>query len=154
MAAFPFLYTYHFLSRCFLSVKCCKSITKWLGNQLYYGALMRMIIESYVIGIISCMLNLRWIYLSNEETDNWSKANTFVTLVVLPLYLLFPLLGICLIKKNQNKWNNKKVRKRFGELLVGFHIESNSMVIYWAMDFFRRILLAFSLVFYRSHLWL
>ena len=52
-----------------------------------------MTIESYIIGLICCLLNLRNIDFS-DESDDWTKANSIITYIVLVYFILFPIVAI------------------------------------------------------------
>ena len=58
-ATLPLVYTFELVSRCFIRSKRCKRFSTRLHEKLYVGYLLRLIIQSYVVGIICCFLNLR-----------------------------------------------------------------------------------------------
>ena len=71
-----------------------------------------------------------------------------------PIYVLFPIFGIQFICRNFERLGDPVIRTKFGELTEGLNIKSRGMVVYWAVDLFRRICLAHAVVFAISHFWL
>ena len=65
-----------------------------------------MLIESYVIGFICCTLNIREIQV--REGDNWTRANSILTLVLYPILILFPFVSAIFMLKNWNKLRHKR----------------------------------------------
>mmetsp|Transcript_5385 Transcript_5385/g.7207 ORF Transcript_5385/g.7207 Transcript_5385/m.7207 type:complete len:122 (+) Transcript_5385:444-809(+) len=63
-ACLPFLYLLHKLAEPCQACRCCRKFAKKLGKKLYWGILLRLIIEGWVIGLLSCLINLRDIDLS------------------------------------------------------------------------------------------
>ena len=39
-------------------VRCCKKLSKFISRRLYYNYPIRIVIESYVIALICCFINL------------------------------------------------------------------------------------------------
>lgn len=107
-----------------------------------------MVIQSYILGLICCLLNLRVLDYS-DDADTWTKANTIITLVMFPIYVLFPIFGIQFICRNFERLDDPVIRNKFGELTEGLNIKSRGMVVYWAVDLFRRICLAYVVVLAR-----
>ena len=59
LAILPFFYAFQFIiSLCTVS-KFIQRLSGYLYSKLYYGSLLRMIIQSYIICLICCLLNLR-----------------------------------------------------------------------------------------------
>ena len=77
-------------------------------------------------------------------------ANDVITLVMLPAFLLFPLVGATYIVRYRYKLKDKVLSEKYGAMTIGFNTESNRMFVFWTFDFLRRIILAVSLVFLRE----
>ena len=68
-----------------------------MARSLFWGLFLRVIIESFVIGILCCLLNLRLLDFSH---DKWTFANALLTLVLAPVLALFPFVAVCWMYKN------------------------------------------------------
>ena len=115
--------------------------------------MIRIIIESYVIAIIGCLLNLRVLEFS-DKFDMWTRINASLTIIILVIYGLFPVYGVVHFCMKFKQLEQTKVKIKFGEFFVGMNIKSRSMVIYWASDLIRRAIIAVVVVFATHVLWL
>ena len=89
-----------------------------VNKKLFWGILLRIIIESYVIGFICCLLN---IVVIREESlapnaEDWTKANSIFVLIVFPTLCLFPFVSACYLYKNFDNLKKKQTMNKFGEL--------------------------------------
>ena len=149
----PFFYVLQILSSGCGRLCCCKKLSKYLSQRLYYKYLIRIIIESYVIAIIGCLLNLRVLEFS-DKVDMWTRINASLTIIILVIYGLFPVYGVVHFCMKFKQLEQTKVKIKFGEFFVGMNIKSRSMVIYWASDLIRRAIIAVVVVFATHVLWL
>ena len=78
------------------SCKCYKRIMKRLNRQLYWSLILRVLIESYMIGLICSLLNVRLLDFSTQQ-NRWTFANQVITLIILPVMCLFPILSATLM---------------------------------------------------------
>ena len=153
----PTIYTSYFLARQF-SCSCCKRYTDRLQDKLFYNTILRLIIESYVIGIICIFLNVRDIEF--HSGDNWTFANAVLTVIFLPIFALFPFLSIRVMYYGRDRMNDRKsvegrkFHNKFGELFAGYETREKSMLFFWFIEYMRKILLACVVVFTQTHLWL
>ena len=55
-----------------------------------------MTIESYIIGLICCLLNLRNMDSDGAAApaDKWTKANSVLTYILLVYFILFPVVAL------------------------------------------------------------
>ena len=93
IAASMLVYMIYYCLICFKSVKCCRKTIKSLEQRLFWGFTLRLIIESYIITFICCLLNLRKLDFSLEY--NWILSNSIIAVVSLPIFALFPVIAIC-----------------------------------------------------------
>lgn len=101
-AIYSLLYILHAITNnCCLRFKCCRKLNAKLEKMLYWNSTLRIVIESYSIGLICCLLNARHLDFSKE--DKWVYANTILTLVVLPALIIFPIFGLIFLLKKFDK---------------------------------------------------
>ena len=113
----PILYILSFCLSlaCCSFLKCCRRSSKRLNKQLYWGVLLRMMIESYIIGLISCLLNAKNLDFSRE--DNWTYLNSVLAFVFLPIFLLFPAISGCFLRsKRESLESDRSLKEKYGEL--------------------------------------
>ena len=90
---YPFLYiTYYMLGFCD-ACKSCRKKRKALGKQLFWGALIRLIIESLPIGILCCAVNLTEMNF-DPKGDNFVFANAVMTVFFTSVFVIFPIAAI------------------------------------------------------------
>ena len=92
------LYLIYYLIACLYCFKVFRRARKKLQPKLFWGFLLRMVIEGYMITCICCLLNLRRLDFSMES--EWIFTNSFATLVVAPILVLFPIFSICYMYSN------------------------------------------------------
>ena len=134
----PLCFIHKIISYCQV-IRCCRRVARRLGNILYFGLFLRLIMESFVIGFLATLINLRSIDFSNE--DSWTFANAIITCILLPIFILFPVFATLLMLGNWNMLHTKHLKPSFGEIYDGFSLQSRSMTIYWGLDYLRKILL-------------
>lgn len=128
-------------SRCCYRVKCCRKRTRALTASLYWNIPMRVIMESYTIGFICCLLNMRILDFSRD--DKWVYSNTILTLVILPVLVFFPILaGRFMYRNFHDLEDNKAIQVKYGELYEGWNMRSKWILFYWEVDYLRKALLA------------
>ena len=101
-AIYSLLYILYTVTKnCCECLKCCRRLNVKLERALYWNGTLRIIIESYTIGLICCLLNAMHLDFSSE--DNWVYMNTILTVIFLPFLLLWPILAVIflLCKFNQ-----------------------------------------------------
>ena len=52
------------------------------------------------------------------------------------------------------KLSNPNIHAKYGELVLGLSIKNRWSILYWTFDLFRRVLLAYTLVFWNDQLWI
>ena len=155
LACLPFVYFFEWILRtCCLGYKWCKRQQKSLFKSLYWGTILRLIIESYIIGMICCLINLRELDFTTILTDEWIYANSLLTCIFLAVFALFPFLGVRYMYRNWDLLKKDQEERRFGEIYAGFNLDHKGMIVYWFLDYLRKFLLAFSVVIYQEQLWL
>ena len=136
----PFQYAFYYIILNFKCLKCCRKFRKYLDKKLFWGAIIRLMIESYGIGFICILLNVRELDLSNDDT--WTYLNSVLTLIALPAFIIFPVVGVFIMCKKFTRLSEKVVEARIGEFYASYNIDHRQMLIYWAMEYVRKILLA------------
>ena len=146
------LYLTYWLFTKFNGYRVCKKVTKRIGAYLIWGTILRMMIESYVIGLICCSLNIRDIRL--RGVDKWTMSNSALTLFLFPVFTIFPFISAIFMLRNWKRLDNKYFKERFGELYAGFNINSKKMLFMWVSDFVRKAAIVTVVIFAVDHLWL
>ena len=90
IATLPLFYILYFITLWLSRFKFCFRRSKSLGKNLFWGAFLRIFIESYIIGFICILLNLQ--NLDYDESNNWTYFNAVMTLIFLPTFILFPII--------------------------------------------------------------
>ena len=148
---FPIMYLLFYLTKCcHKSCKCCKKVSKRIKKMLFWGAILRLIIETYVIGFICCLLNLKKLDMNNE--DLWYRGNSILTMVILPLFCIFPLISAVQLWRHWSSLETKTIKGKFGELYEGFNIKEKKMLIPWLLEYIRRRVLSFIVVYYSKEI--
>ena len=136
---------YAILSYC-RGIKRVKRFHNNLDRTLFWGFPFRMMIESFVIGLICIFINLQNLDFTNE--DNWVVVNSYIAVVLATVYILFPIGSIFLMYKNfDDLETSPKIKKRMGELYQGYNTQTRTMLIWWGAEFMRKVFLALCVVF-------
>ena len=153
IAAQPIIYiTYYIMASCAGRIKCCKRNSRKLGRILFWNSLLRLVIESFVIGILCCLLNARELEFDTE--NKWTYANAVLTLIFLPIFAFFPIIsGLCMCR-GFKKLENEDVKEKYGELYDGFDSRKPKLVFFLQLDYIRKTLLCVSVVMFQDHFWI
>ena len=151
MVVYPMLYVLFYLMSFF---SCFKFMRKWrikLGKILFWGATLRLFIESFMIAFLAGIINLKNL---NFDTDaSWEFANTVLSIVFLVLYSLFPIISTQYLRRHFNLLTNKRFNEKYGELYAGLNITRINVVHHVRLDYFRKVVICISVVFYQEGLW-
>mmetsp|Transcript_46320 Transcript_46320/g.61322 ORF Transcript_46320/g.61322 Transcript_46320/m.61322 type:complete len:231 (+) Transcript_46320:378-1070(+) len=141
------------LSRCECEGKHCTKCKKKVNRFLYWGFVLRLILESYIIGFICSLINLSSLDLSTDA-DRWTRTNSYVTLFVFALLILFPFWGAYLMLTRFEVLHDRNMVLKYSEMHEGYSKKHRTMVIYWVLDLVRKAVLCVAMVSARNHLWL
>lgn len=133
------MYLIYFLTIPLKRYTCCFKVSKWLEGKLFWSAYIRLMMESYIIGFICCLLNIR--QLDFGSGDSYTVFNSVLTVIVLPIYVLFPILHIAFMYKNFKSLGQSQMKNKFGELYAGYSINNKSTLLFLAIDYTRKIVL-------------
>ena len=98
-AIMPLFYVFHYSTKFCRSIRCCRRLSYKMNRRLYYGYLLRLILESYIIGWICCLINYVSMDLSSEA-DSWTRLNEFITIIAGLVFILFPIVGTLILFVN------------------------------------------------------
>ena len=103
-ALYPIFYAFYFIIKPFM---CCKRCKRSLRRSLFWNALLRYIIESYLIGLLCALINLNCLelHIINEQDSNWSFFNHVATIFVVVCLALFPIWTVQFLLRNNHKVN-------------------------------------------------
>ena len=107
-ALMPLIYLGLFFASYCACCRCWRRCKKKLNRQMYWGVLLRSIIEGYVISLTCCLINMRMIDLSSESTK-WTFGNSIITLIVFPILMIFPFYGVYHMNKYREKLNDASI---------------------------------------------
>lgn len=151
IACLPFIYFFEWILRtCCLGYKWCKKRQKSLSKSLYWGTILRLIIESFIIGMICSLINLRQLDFTTLTTSTWTWVNSMLTCFFLPIFALFPFLGACYMYTNWDLLKKAQEERQYGEIYAGFNLDDKEMIIFWFIDYVRKFMLCFTVVIYQE----
>ena len=94
-------YPLYYIMKQFHWVRCCRKSAKRLRKYLFWGALLRILLESYVIGYICCaVMSLE---LGFSHVSNWTYYNSVLTVIIFPILIVFPFISAIFMLV---RWNN------------------------------------------------
>lgn len=108
IAILPLIYLGIFLASFCNCCDCWTRNRKRWQKDFYWGVLIRLIIESYVIGLLCALINMKSLDLSSE-TDSWTFINSVIALFVLSVVTIFPIVSIYCMAKNRKSLKNWKL---------------------------------------------
>ena len=113
-----------------------------MRRKLYYGNLIRLIIESFVIGMICSLISMKVIlsrdgHQPNEERDLWTQANEIIAYIATSVFILFPILGTVFLHRRFDQLQETHFYLSFGELMQGYNIQHRSVIVLWVLGFLR-----------------
>ena len=114
----------------FRNTKRCYKAAKRMGRNLYWGTVIRAVIESHTIGFICCLINLKAAESQSGEQDWWTAANTNLTYAVLTLFILFPVFSVIFMLKNHSRLHERLFERKYGEMYAGYSIEMKQMLVF------------------------
>lgn len=142
---FPLIMLYELINL-FQGIKCCRKTARRLGKALFYSVVLRMLMESYVIGLLCTLINLKSLDFSMD--DKWTFANAFITCVLFPILMIFPIFAILFMLGNWDELTYSHTQNRFGEMYEGFNLKTRKMVVYWGCEYLRKTLLCVAVILY------
>lgn len=145
LLASSFVYAFYYVILACKCYKCCRRARKRLEPKLFWGLLLRMIIEGYIITLICCLLNS--VKLDFSAESRFILTNSIVSVVSLPLLLLFPIVAICFMLGNFDQLKQPYTERRFGELYAAYSLERKTVLVHWGIEYARKITLALIVVF-------
>ena len=137
----------------YCKVACCRKCTKRMKKKLYWDVLLRSIIEGYVIGLICALVNMINLNLS-RDTDHWTFINSVITLVIFPILIIFPFYSVYFLARNKPTLKTTKMHQKYGAMTEGYLMSENYVMLYWFLEYLRKMLLIFVTVMTNTHLWL
>lgn len=140
----PFLYAFHAFSDSCKRCDCWRPKRHKLGKMLYWGTLLRCIIEGYVIGFICCLINLKQLDFSLEH--KWTYANSIISCILLPFWLVFPFVTVYLMVKNHKSLAHPSIVRKYGEIMEGYNSDDKLMAVYFSLEYLRKACLALVVV--------
>ena len=75
-------------------------------------------------------------------------------MIFLPIFLVFPILAIRFMYSKFSKLNETACKSKYGEIYEGYNINDKSMLIYWGLDYLRKVLLVLVVVMLQDQYWL
>ena len=92
-----------------------------MQKRLYWGVILRMMIEGYVIGLLSCLINMKSLDFT-EDQDRWTFANSIISVVVLVILTMFPIIAARFLVRNRFQLSKPSMHQRFGEMTHGYNL--------------------------------
>ena len=54
----PVFYIFYYMAVKCRGIRCCRKVTNYLRPKLFWSTILRLLIESYIIGLLCCMINV------------------------------------------------------------------------------------------------
>lgn len=141
LGVYPVIYMVMYCCKPFI---CCKKRKKKIGRWLYWGALLRIIIESYLIGMVCTFLNVNHLDFRFGQIPSFDFVNHVLTLVVGAILVYFPIRAVHFMNANFSKIKQQGFIQVYGELWEGFDTSTKQFLYYWFYDYLRKVAIAFS----------
>ena len=119
---------------------------KWLVNQIFFGMILRILLESYIEFLMAALIgvnNLSW-------NNSGEVIASLLAIINVDFFILLPALTYFMIVKNEYRIDDKRFVKRFGALYEDFKTDSHQALLYNYYFLVRRLLYAISLIFFAS----
>ena len=101
-----------------------KKVSDKIFNFLYWGGILRLIMEAYLEMIVTTMLNIKK---NNMDWNNYSIVYTNVfSIVSCILLILMPIWVLVFYWRNRERWNEDGFNQRWGAPLDG--LDRNPMM--------------------------
>ena len=143
---YPFLFLAYYLMGICSNFKFCRKQRKRLGKNLFWGAVLRLIIESYMIGFLCCAVNFK--NLNFDYSQRWEFTNTVLATTLISIFILFPIFSTRYLIKHFVKLRERSFTQTYGELYHGLNLERKRVLLFVMMDYIRKMTLAIVVVFY------
>ena len=140
----PVFYLMYYMSSVCKQFRAVHTRREKYRKTLFWSILIRMTIESYTITAICCMIGLENI----GNSSFYVQLNSWVTIILFVLILIFPVWGYFLMMCNQRRLIFKE--EKFGEYWAEMNV-SSSVTHFIFFSFLRRLLLAYTVVFLRNN---
>ena len=114
------LYLIYYLLALCTRFKVNRRARKKLEPKLFWGFLLRMVIEGYIITLICCLINFRRLDFSYDS--GWIFMNSVITVVTMPILLFFPIFSGCYMFSEFKNLNEAFCKERFGELYAAYSL--------------------------------
>ena len=148
IALSPLYYIYYFLLGCCSHYKKIEEKRKQLGKTIFWGLLLRLIMESYMIVVICCLINVQQL----DWSDDWNSFNSGLSIAFFVIFMAFPILSTLYLYCNWKRTGQSGFETSFGELWAGYSIESKKVLIYLAVDYARKVLMGVAVAVYTTSL--
>ena len=130
----------------------CQTIHKFafeIEKQLYWNSLIRVLMESFLILLLCCMINT-----SHLDWTSVSLAiNSTLVIVIAATILGFPIVILCILNRYFYQLENLHFRSQYGTAYNGLDFRKGKMIlVHISMFFLRRLLLTGCAVYLRDNL--
>ena len=105
-----------------------------------------------MIGFLCSLVNFQAIEF--DSSDHWVFVNAVITVILFPVFALFPILAVWIVINYWHQLGDSDIKKKFGEIYDGYNIKSKTMILYWSVQYLRKILLAIVVTVAQNEFWL
>ena len=131
------------------SCKWMKKITKRLNNKIFWGSLIVLMNESYMIVIVCVLINIRVLSMDSAGL----KVMSILCVFFLFLTVILPSIFLMTLYKDFKNLESKAMQRKYGVLYQDLKLKNGKKILMLPGFFlFRRVMLAISVVFAGEYL--
>ena len=106
---YPCIYIYYYLIKFCACSRKCRYHKKNLASQIFWNTLLRLLIESYMIGVLCSCVNVGIASFDFANSTLWQNINSVLTYLLIITFTIFPVYTIRFLSKNFTKLRSKAV---------------------------------------------
>ena len=140
----PIIYLISPITRCCESDHRVSKLRRNLNKSLYWGFMLRGLVEAYIIIAICALINFKQLQLDGD----WEVVNTALSISMLLGLISFPIFISMFLHKNKYRLSDKSNLNMYGTLYAEMRTDltDNSLIKYSVYYYLRRLVLACTVV--------
>eukprot|EP00347_Sterkiella_histriomuscorum_P003910 403362470 len=128
----------------------CNTIKEKLMSYFIFGFFIRLTIQSYLLIMISALLN--FVMINDESFEDSFELLSYILAVFFMVFIpLVPITIFACLMKNYKQIKRKKLRNIIGTFFYQISSKSRLKLAYGLFQFSRRLIFVFSVVFLKSY---
>ena len=120
-----------------------------MRNNLFYNSIIGLIMESYLILAVSCLINFKYIHFRTYG-EIIQSVSCFIAMATL---VIFPFALTCYSRRKWSSFGGELIEERAASYLEGLNLDRGTEVLIYPFYFLlRRMLMAICVVVFRNSL--